>query len=239
RGRAPAGHDGGGARDPEGRRRLRAARPGLSARAAGLHAEGQRRAGGPHPEAPRGDVPRCRRARPGRGRARGTAVRGAEGGAGLLPQHPGLDQPAQGSPDQGRPPRRPHGPDEPAPAGAAGGWNLYGPTECTIDATAHRCRPEEVGAHGATEPIGRPIRRMEALVLDARLRPVPDGAPGELYLAGPCLARGYLNRPELTASRFIEHAFPDGPRLRMYKTGDVVRRRPDGTLLFGGRADRQ
>ncbi|WP_426752486.1 amino acid adenylation domain-containing protein [Myxococcus sp. Y35] len=118
-------------------------------------------------------------------------------------------------------------------------WNLYGPTEATIDALAHRCLPEHVGAHGATEPIGRPIHRMEALILDGRLRPVPDGVPGELYLAGPGLARGYLNRPELTEARFIEHAFPEGPTLRLYKTGDVVRRLADGTLLFVGRADRQ
>nr|APZ78834.1 nonribosomal peptide synthetase [Stigmatella aurantiaca Sg a15] len=118
-------------------------------------------------------------------------------------------------------------------------WNLYGPTEATIDAIAHRCRPEEVGAHGATEPIGLPIRRMKALILDGRLRPVPDGLPGELYLSGPGLARGYLNRPELTESRFIEHAFPEGPKLRMYRTGDIVRRQADGTILFTGRADRQ
>nr|APZ78729.1 nonribosomal peptide synthetase [Myxococcus sp.] len=118
-------------------------------------------------------------------------------------------------------------------------WNLYGPTEATIDALAHRCLPEQVGVHGATEPIGRPIHEMEALILDGKLRPVPDGVPGELYLAGPGLARGYLNRPELTASRFIEHAFPDGPALRLYKTGDVVRRLAEGTLLFVGRSDRQ
>jgi len=118
-------------------------------------------------------------------------------------------------------------------------WNLYGPTEATIDALAHRCLPEQVGAHGPTEPIGRPIHRMEALILDGKLRPVPDGVPGELYLAGPGLARGYLGRPELTEARFIEHAFPEGPTLRMYKTGDVVRRLADGTHLFVGRADRQ
>nr|AYN44405.1 nonribosomal peptide synthetase [Cloning vector H69C977B_s32] len=118
-------------------------------------------------------------------------------------------------------------------------WNLYGPTEATIDSLAHRCLPGQVGAHGPTEPIGLPIHRMEALILDGRLRPVPEGVPGELYLAGPGLARGYLNRPELTQSRFIEHAFPGGPTLRMYKTGDVVRRLADGTFLFVGRADRQ
>nr|AYN44351.1 nonribosomal peptide synthetase [Cloning vector H69C977B_s23] len=118
-------------------------------------------------------------------------------------------------------------------------WNLYGPTEATIDALAHQCRPEQVGAHGATEPIGLPILRMKALILDGKLRPVPDGLPGELYLAGPGLARGYLNRPELTESRFIEHTFPGGPKLRMYKTGDIVRRQADGTVLFTGRADRQ
>ncbi len=118
-------------------------------------------------------------------------------------------------------------------------WNLYGPTEATIDALAHRCLPEQVGAHGVTEPIGRPIHGLDALILDARLRPVPEGVPGELYLAGPGLARGYLNRPELTEARFIEHAFPEGPTLRLYKTGDVVRRLADGTHLFAGRADRQ
>ncbi|ATB48375.1 non-ribosomal peptide synthetase [Corallococcus macrosporus DSM 14697] len=118
-------------------------------------------------------------------------------------------------------------------------WNLYGPTEATIDALAHRCLPGQVGAHGPTEPIGLPIHRMEALILDGKLRPVPEGVPGELYLAGPGLARGYHNRPELTQARFIEHAFPGGPTLRMYKTGDVVRRLADGTFLFVGRADRQ
>ncbi|QDE97917.1 non-ribosomal peptide synthetase [Myxococcus xanthus] len=118
-------------------------------------------------------------------------------------------------------------------------WNFYGPTEATIEAVVHRCEPDSVGVHGPTEPIGRPILRMEALVLDTKLRPVPTGVPGELYLAGPGLARGYLKRPELTASRFIEHTFPGGPTLRMYRTGDVVRRTPDGTLLFVGRADRQ
>ena len=118
-------------------------------------------------------------------------------------------------------------------------WNLYGPTEATIDATAHRCRPEELGAAGASEPIGLPITGMQALVLDRKLRPVPDGVPGELYLAGPCLARGYLHRPELTASRFIVHTFPGGPTLRMYKTGDLVRRAKGGVLVFLGRVDRQ
>jgi amino acid adenylation domain-containing protein len=118
-------------------------------------------------------------------------------------------------------------------------WNLYGPTECTIDATAHRSKPSEVGLFGPTEPIGVAIARMEALVLDPRLRPVPDGVPGELYLAGACVGRGYWNRPELTEARFIEPRFPNGVSLRMYKTGDVVRRAPNGTLVFIGRADRQ
>ncbi|MFO0723577.1 MAG: non-ribosomal peptide synthase/polyketide synthase [Myxococcota bacterium] len=118
-------------------------------------------------------------------------------------------------------------------------WNLYGPTECTIDATAYRSLPESVGSFGAIEPIGKAITGMEALVLDKRLRPVPDGVPGELYLAGACVGRGYLNRPELNQERFLEHTFENGVALRMYKTGDVVRRNPDGTLLFITRADDQ
>src|SRR5581483_7547695 len=118
-------------------------------------------------------------------------------------------------------------------------WNLYGPTECTIYSAAYRCDPELVGRSGPTEPIGHAIAGLQALVLDTRLRPVPDGMPGELYFEGPTLARGYLRRPDLTASRFIEHTFDNGVRLRMYKTGDVVRRDPDGALVFLGRADRQ
>ncbi|MFI0787442.1 amino acid adenylation domain-containing protein [Streptomyces lydicus] len=118
-------------------------------------------------------------------------------------------------------------------AGSAGleGWNLYGPTECTVDATAARIT-------GDTPHLGDALPGGRLYVLDDGLRPVPDGGEGELYLAGPRLAHGYAGRPGLTAERFV--ADPFGPAgARMYRTGDRVRRRADGTLAYLGRADRQ
>ncbi|MBB5869386.1 amino acid adenylation domain-containing protein [Allocatelliglobosispora scoriae] len=109
--------------------------------------------------------------------------------------------------------------------------NSYGPTEATIIATTH-----ELGAADALRqpPIGRPIADTVTLVLDAALREVPVGSPGELCIGGAGLARGYLRRPELTSARFVDH-----PAGRLYRTGDRVRWRPDGTLEFLGRLDDQ
>ena len=76
-------------------------------------------------------------------------------------------------------------------------------------------------------------------MLDTQLNPVPLGLPGELHIGGAGLARGYLNRPELTAERFIKNPFSDDPESRLYKTGDLVRYLPDGTLEFWGRIDDQ
>ncbi|MFF4815699.1 non-ribosomal peptide synthase/polyketide synthase [Kitasatospora sp. NPDC001309] len=112
--------------------------------------------------------------------------------------------------------------------------NSYGPTEATVVATWSA----PLTADGAAPPIGRPLPGTGARVLDARLRPVPDGTPGELWLSGPGLARGYLGRPGLTAARFT--ADPYGPPgSRMYRTGDLVCRDHRGELHFLGRTDHQ
>ncbi|MFF5858750.1 non-ribosomal peptide synthase/polyketide synthase [Streptomyces sp. NPDC012751] len=112
----------------------------------------------------------------------------------------------------------------------------YGPTETTTFATSHALT--DPAAVPGTIPVGRPLDDMRVHVLDARLRPVPPGCAGELYLAGEGVARGYLGRPGDTAARFP--ADPLGPPgARMYRTGDLARRRPDGTVEFLGRADDQ
>jgi amino acid adenylation domain-containing protein/non-ribosomal peptide synthase protein (TIGR01720 family) len=112
------------------------------------------------------------------------------------------------------------------------GYNYYGPTECTVDALWCRLSDSE-------RPIvGRPVWNTRAYVLDDRLRPVPAGVTGEVYLAGDQLARGYLNRPALTAERFVAGPF-EAPGGRMYRTGDLARRRPDGLLEYLGRTDDQ
>ncbi|MHC6625471.1 amino acid adenylation domain-containing protein [Streptomyces globosus] len=123
-------------------------------------------------------------------------------------------------------------------SGSAGGpvplHNLYGPTEAAVDVTHF---PYE-GGTGLAVPIGRPVWNTRLHVLDPFLRPVPDGVPGELYLAGVQLARGYHGGPALTAERFTADPF-GGPGERMYRTGDLVRRRPDGAVEYLGRTDRQ
>ncbi|MEW2635626.1 amino acid adenylation domain-containing protein [Streptomyces sp. NPDC048389] len=112
--------------------------------------------------------------------------------------------------------------------------NLYGPTEAAVDVTYF---PYEGGTELAV-PIGRPVWNTRLHVLDAFLRPVPDGVPGELYLAGVQLARGYHGRHGLTAERFVADPFGE-PGARMYRTGDLVRRRADGAVEYLGRTDRQ
>ncbi|MFF2745276.1 non-ribosomal peptide synthetase [Kitasatospora sp. NPDC058048] len=109
--------------------------------------------------------------------------------------------------------------------------NLYGPTECTVDAvTAPISGP---GPH-----LGEPLPGVRLHLLDEKLAAVPDGVAGELYLAGPGLAHGYVGRPALTAERFV--ADPSGgPGARMYRTGDQARRGEGGRLEYVGRVDRQ
>jgi amino acid adenylation domain-containing protein len=115
--------------------------------------------------------------------------------------------------------------------------NYYGPTEATIDVTAHEHTAHE-HASDAPVPIGRPVSNTSVHVVDAGLRPVPANVPGELLLGGVQVAVGYLGRPRLTAERFIPDPF-GAPGARLYRTGDRVRRRPDGALEFLGRMDRQ
>ncbi|MCP4661953.1 MAG: amino acid adenylation domain-containing protein [bacterium] len=113
----------------------------------------------------------------------------------------------------------------------------YGPTEATTFTCCHpMTQPRQVGDSVA---IGRPIANTEVYVLDARLRPVPIGLEGELYIAGDGLARGYHDRPMLTAEGFIPNPFRDEPGSRIYRTGDLVRYLADGNLAFRGRRDHQ
>ncbi|MFD1299948.1 AMP-binding protein, partial [Lysobacter gummosus] len=103
--------------------------------------------------------------------------------------------------------------------------NMYGPTECTVDATIGSIREAAGGP-----VIGRPIANTPVYVLDARGEPVPVGVVGELHLGGVQVARGYWNRPELTAERFVRDPFSADPQARMYKTGDLGRWLADGTI---------
>jgi amino acid adenylation domain-containing protein len=116
--------------------------------------------------------------------------------------------------------------------GKAEVWNMYGPTETTVWSLAGRVRA------GEPVSIGSPIRHTDVYVLDDDLREAGPGGEGELYLAGDGLARGYAGQGALTAQRFVACPF-GAPGRRMYRTGDVVRRRADGGIDFLGRADEQ
>ena len=120
-------------------------------------------------------------------------------------------------------------------------YNLYGPTEATVDVTAYACSPSE-RLSGSSVPIGRPISNTKLYVLDQHRQPVPVGVTGELFIGGLQLARGYLNRPELTTERFLPDPFAaeaGHANARMYKTGDLGRWLPDGSIEFLGRNDNQ
>src|ERR1043166_4621330 len=112
-------------------------------------------------------------------------------------------------------------------------YNLYGPTETTIDATYSHC---DIDDHVS---IGRPVSNTQAYLLDESMGPVAVGIPAELYIGGLNLGRGYLHRPDITASNFVPNPFSAQPGARLYKTGDLARYRSDGQLQYLGRSDSQ
>ncbi|WP_431280754.1 amino acid adenylation domain-containing protein [Humitalea sp. 24SJ18S-53] len=112
--------------------------------------------------------------------------------------------------------------------------NLYGPTEAAVDVSYWNASR---GDHSQPMPIGWPVWNTRLYVLDDALRPLPPGVTGQLFIAGVQLARGYLGRPDLTERAFIPDPFQPGAR--MYRTGDLARFRPDGAILYLGRADGQ
>ncbi len=113
-------------------------------------------------------------------------------------------------------------------------WNLYGPTETAVEATALEVT-ERLPEKNMT--IGFPIDAMQVLIVNAQHEPVPCTVPGELAVSGPGLARGYHDDPELTARKFVSH--PRDPQQRMYLTGDTARQLADGQIEFLGRVDHQ
>jgi amino acid adenylation domain-containing protein len=130
---------------------------------------------------------------------------------------------------------------EQCPAGVYRKWsanrrfiNGYGPTEATVCAAAAECRGDYQRL-----PIGRPIDNVSLYILDGRLRPVPLGVTGELFIGGLGLARGYLGRPELTEEKFIRNPFDDRPGSRLYRSGDLARYLQDGSVEYLGRTDHQ
>ncbi len=110
--------------------------------------------------------------------------------------------------------------------------NMYGPTECSVDAT---CGP----IAGEAPHIGTVMPGARIYILDAHRAPAPMGALGEIWIGGAGVARGYLHRPSLTAERFVEDPFAGSPEARMYRTGDLGRWRSDGTVEYAGRNDFQ
>lgn len=112
-------------------------------------------------------------------------------------------------------------------------FNAYGPTEGTVCTTIGRCH-----VSNRRPSIGKPIPNVHVYLLDSALQLVSEGATGEIYIGGMGLARGYVQRPELTEAKFLPHPFSIEPGARLYKTGDLARLLPDGTIECIGRTDR-
>jgi amino acid adenylation domain-containing protein len=115
--------------------------------------------------------------------------------------------------------------------------NMYGITETTVHVTWRPMAAADLERPGS--PVGVPIPDLRVWLLDARGGLVPFGVPGEIHVGGAGLARGYLGRPELTAERFVPDPFAGEPGARLYRSGDLARRLPDGSLHFLGRLDHQ
>lgn len=118
-------------------------------------------------------------------------------------------------------------------------WNLYGPSETTIWSSLHNVTYADLDVPGGIIPIGQPINNTQFYVLDEHQKLLPIGVPGELYIGGAGLAESYHNQAQLSADKFIHWQFPDASSVRLFRTGDRVRRLPDGSLLFRGRLDNQ
>ncbi|MGB3204150.1 MAG: amino acid adenylation domain-containing protein [Crinalium sp.] len=114
--------------------------------------------------------------------------------------------------------------------------NHYGPTETTVGVLTYQVDIGNWRDIAETVPLGSPLANTQIYILDSRLKPVPIGATGEIYIGGDSLARGYLNQPELTTKKFIDNPFGLTP---LYKTGDLARYLPDGNIEFLGRVDHQ
>lgn len=117
--------------------------------------------------------------------------------------------------------------------------NHYGPTETTVGCLTWSVDGAHASSGSLTVPIGRPIANMRAYILNRRLRPVPAGVVGELFIGGAGVADGYVNQPEETAARFIPDPFAHDRSARLYRTGDLARHLPDASIEFVGRADHQ
>ena len=116
--------------------------------------------------------------------------------------------------------------------------NMYGITETTVHTTYRPITAADLGRR-VRSPIGVALPDLHLQVLDSAGAPVPVGVPGELYVGGAGVARGYLNRPELTQTRFLTDPDSTRPNARLYRSGDLVRRLPDGDLEYLGRIDHQ
>ena len=115
-------------------------------------------------------------------------------------------------------------------------YNEYGPTEATVWCIAHKV--EKADATG-TIPLGRPVANAAIYLLNESLNLAPVGAVAEIYVGGVGLAGAYYNRPDLTSKAYVQSPFGNSPEDKLYKTGDLARYRPDGTIEFFGRADEQ